>query len=161
MHSTFDMRTLHPLPFNSYFPAIIEQSELEESINIIGDSVNHVEKHIVGPPSMTKPLAPRDNYETSDPVNLSRFGKIVLRPLGDIAIARSGDKGANINIGIFVHTHAQWQWLRCFLTRKKMQYLMGADWKSWCFVERVEMPFIMAIHFVIYGLLGRGVSSSR
>ncbi|EAA33181.2 DUF1446-domain-containing protein [Neurospora crassa] len=162
MHSTLDMRQLRPIPFNAYCPAIVEQKELEESINIIIDPSTHkVKKLVVGPPQKTERLAARDNYETSNPVDLASFGPTVDRPLGDIALARSGDKGANVNIGILVHTAEEWDWLRSFMTRKKMQDLMGTDWKDWYFVERVEMPLIKAVHFVVYGPLGRGVSSSR
>lgn len=80
-----------------------------------------------------------------------------MRPLGDIALGRSGDKGANVNIGLYVHTAVQWDWLRSFLTRNKMKELMGKDWQDSFFIERVEMPEIFAVHFVIYGPLGRGV----
>ena len=161
MHSTLDMRQLRPIPFNAFYPAMIEQTELEESINMIDASTQEVKRLIVGPPHKTERLAARDNYETSNPADLASFGPTADRPLGDIALARSGDKDANVNIGIFVHTEMEWDWLRSFMTRQKMQELMGTDWKDWYFVERVEMPLIKAVHFVIYGPLGRGVSSSR
>ncbi len=161
MHSTLDMRQLRPIPFNAFYPAIIEQAELEESINIIDASTQEVKRFVVGPPHKTERLAARDNYETSNPVDVASFGPTIDHPLGDIALARSGDKGANVNIGIFVHTEKEWDWLRSFMTRQKMQELMGSDWKDSYFVERVEMPLIKAVHFVIYGPLGRGVSSSR
>jgi hypothetical protein len=83
-----------------------------------------------------------------------------MRPLGDIALARSGDKGANINIGIFVSDSEQWDWLRSFLTTTEMERLMGTDWKDDFWIERIEFPGLRAVHFVIYGPLGRGVSSS-
>ena len=38
--------------------------------------------------------------------------------------------------------------------------LMGEDWSEDYFLERVEFPNIFAVHFVVYGILGRGVSSS-
>ena len=38
--------------------------------------------------------------------------------------------------------------------------MIGDDWRKSYFIERVEMPMIYAVHFVVYGLLGRGVSSS-
>jgi len=161
MHSTLDTRQLRPIPFNAFYPALVEQSELEESINLIDPSTNDVTKLVVGPPRKTEPLAARANYDTSRPADLASFGPTINRPLGDIAMARSGDKGANVNIGIFVHTADEWEWLRAFLTRSRMRELMGADWRERYFVERVEMPRIKAVHFVIYGPLGRGVSSSR
>lgn len=37
---------------------------------------------------------------------------------------------------------------------------MGDDWKEEYFLERVEFPGIYAVHFVVYGILGRGVSGS-
>jgi hypothetical protein len=41
-----------------------------------------------------------------------------------------------------------------------MRELLSNDWKDSFFIERVEFPHIHAVHFVIYGILGRGVSSS-
>jgi hypothetical protein len=38
---------------------------------------------------------------------------------------------------------------------------MGEDWRDDFFIERMEFPNIVAVHFVIYGPLGRGVSSCR
>jgi hypothetical protein len=149
---------MEPKPFLGYYPAVISQSELDEAVTLLGPSPV---RFPVGPPKVTEPLAPRDSYETTSPVQLSQFGPTKSRPLGDIALGRSGDKGANVNFGLYVETAEQWEWLRSFMTGEKMRELMGKDWKDWYFVERVEMPYIYAVHFVIYGLLGRGVSSSR
>ncbi|KAE8331418.1 hypothetical protein BDV39DRAFT_218729 [Aspergillus sergii] len=159
MHCSLDMRTLAPKKYLGFYPAVISQSELDESVNLLGAS--KPKRFTVGPPKKTEPLAPRQNYETKNPVPLSQFGPTVTRPLGDIALARSGDKGGNVNFGLYVQTAEMWDWLRSFMTRQKMQELMGKDWKGWYFMERVEMPYIYAVHFVIYGPLGRGVSSSR
>ena len=41
-----------------------------------------------------------------------------------------------------------------------MQELLSEEWQEGYAIERVEFPAIMAVHFVIYGYLGRGVSSS-
>ena len=84
-----------------------------------------------------------------------------MAPLGDVVLARSGDKGANVNFGVYVHSDDEWDWLRSFMTRAKMQELMGETWEDWFFIERCEMPKIKAVHFVIYGPLGRGISSSK
>lgn len=46
------------------------------------------------------------------------------------------------------------------MTLEKMKQLIGGDWKDEYRLERVEFPHILAVHFVIYGILGRGVSSS-
>ena len=81
-------------------------------------------------------------------------------PLGNIVIGRSGDKGPNVNCGLFTDRAEIWEWLRSFLTLERMKSLVGGDWKDEFQIERVEFPSIFAVHFVIYGILGRGVSSS-
>jgi hypothetical protein len=137
---------------------LVEQTEIEERINIL--TAGGVKSIVVGPPTKTAPVDLRDNYNPRNPVPLASFGPTKMVPLGDIALARSGDKGANINIGIFVHTDEEWEWLRSFMTRQRFQELMGNDWREWYFLERVEFPLLKAVHFVIYGCLGNGVSSS-
>lgn len=112
-------------------------------------------------PSAYKKLRPRDNYETSKPINLASLGKTRLVRLGDIVQARSGDKGANINIGFFVRRAGHYPWLQAFMTKTRMRDLTGKDWRKDYFLERCEFPNIYAVHFVIYGPLGRGVTSCR
>lgn len=152
-----------PQPFLAYYPALVEQSELAESVSMIGESISDITRHEIEPCSVTEPLAPRDNYDPEDPIPLSTFGPTVEVPLGDIALARSGDKGANVNIGLFISGREQekWEWLRSFMTKEKMKQLMGQDWQDWFYIERIEFNEIKAVHFVIYGPLGRGVSSSK
>jgi hypothetical protein len=149
-----------PLPFLAFFPGIIAQSELCEQIVIIGETVKDVKILDVGHPAKSERLEPRDNYEPTNAVDLNRFGPTKSVPLGTIALGRSGDKGANVNLGLFVQTDEEWDWLRTYLTRKKMQELMADDWRKEYYIERVELPNIKAVHFVIYGPLSRGVSSS-
>ncbi|EAT81093.2 hypothetical protein SNOG_11385 [Parastagonospora nodorum SN15] len=105
--------------------------------------------------------------------NLAAFGPTTRARLGDVVLARSGDKGGNANIGFFVPTslpssypetsplYAEcWDWLRTYITKPKLQEMFGESWDDKFFVERVEFPHIMAVHFVVYGVLGRGVSGS-
>lgn len=157
------MNVPKPLPFLAYYPAVVEQRELAESICMIGTAITDITRESIDPCSKTELLAPRDNYDPISPTPLSSFGPTVEVPLGDIALARSGDKGANINIGLFVPSgdEEKWQWLRSFMTRERMKQLMGQDWQDWFYVERIEFIEIKAVHFVIYGPLGRGVSSSK
>ena len=159
MHCSLDLRTALPKPFLAYYPALVSQQEIDESVTLM--SPGNDKRISVGPPKKTEPLSKRDNYETNSPVSLNSFGSTTSRPLGDIALARSGDKGANVNLGLFVQTAEQWEWFRSFMTRDKLKQLMGKDWKDEYFIERVEFPKIYAVHFVVYGPLGRGVSSSR
>lgn len=159
MHCSLDFRTVMPKPFLGYYPAVVSQNEIDETVTLI--NAKEEAKISVGPPGRTEPLEPRSNYETQAPVPVASFGDATIRPLGDIALARSGDKGANVNLGLFVHSADQWDWLRSFMTRDRLKQLMGKDWRDSYFIERVELPKIHAVHFVMYGPLGRGVSSSR
>ncbi|KAL4985401.1 hypothetical protein BDW68DRAFT_145096 [Aspergillus falconensis] len=180
-HSTLDMRTAIPRPFLAYYPALIPQSDLDEKINILNDD-NTITSLETGHPPVYALLQPRENY---DPPSLStesqEYKTLFNGPtkrvkLGDIALARSGDKGGNLNIGFFVpsslpassNTDTQREqrqkdstlWLRHYLTTSRMRALLGSDWRDEYFIERVEFPTIGAVHFVVYGILGRGVSSS-
>ena len=150
-----------PRAYLGFYPAVISQNELEESINIISRNQANVHKTVVGPPKKSEPIERRLNFDTENPADLSSFGETVVAPLGDVALARSGDKGANVNFGVYVHTHEEWEWLRTIMTRAKLQELMGTTWEDWFFIERCEMPEIKAVHFVVYGPLGRGISSSK
>lgn len=163
MHTSVTMNIPRPQPFLAYYPALVEQNQLVESVSIINSSLSNIIRQTIQPPPKTEPLGPRDSYDPSNPAPLSSFGSTIDVPLGNIALARSGDKGANINIGLFVPggDEEKWQWLRSFLTKDRMKQLMGNDWQDWFHIERVEFEEIKAVHFVIYGPLGRGVSSSR
>ncbi|RDW90443.1 acyclic terpene utilization AtuA family protein [Aspergillus mulundensis] len=176
-HSTLDMRTAIPRPFLAYYPALIAQSDLDEKINIL-NADNTITALDTGHPPTYAPLQPRENYDP--PSSSSSIYETLLDlngpskqvKLGDIALARSGDKGGNLNIGFFVPSslpgltrgkQRQEQltlWLRHYLTTARMRALLGEDWRDEYFIERVEFPVIGAVHFVVYGILGRGVSSS-
>jgi hypothetical protein len=79
-------------------------------------------------------------------------------PLGTVAGARSGDKGGNANVGVWVREPRMYRWLENELTVERLQQLLpeAAD----LVVRRYLLPNLSAINFVIEGLLGEGVASS-
>ena len=160
-HLSLDMRTAMPRSYLAFYPGIKAQDELHEGIAVLASDGSVSEKAEAGHPSQYKKLSPRENYETPHPIGLETLGETVKVRLGDVVLARSGDKGANINIGLFVRKEAHYPWLRSFLTRARMQELIGDDWRPDFFIERCEFSNLLAVHFVIYGPLGRGVSSCR
>ncbi|CAI7662599.1 unnamed protein product [Penicillium glandicola] len=162
-HSSLDMRTAVPRPFLAYYPAVVKQDDLNEEINFI-DTPDSIISFPTGHPPAYKALQPRASYNhspSSDEVALLESPTQSIR-LGDIALARSGDKGSNLNFGIFVPDATRWPWLRSYMSVEKMREMLANDddWDESFLVERVEFPCIHAVHFVIYGILGRGVSSS-
>lgn len=157
------MRTAVPRPFLAYYPAIVKQDDLNEEINFI-DGPDSIASFPTGHPPVYKALQPRASYNhspSSDEVALLQSPTRSIR-LGDIALARSGDKGSNLNFGIFVPNSTHWSWLRSYMSAERMREMLvdDDDWDESFLVERVEFPHIHAVHFVIYGILGRGVSSS-
>lgn len=78
--------------------------------------------------------------------------------LGDVAHARSGDKGDRSNIGVVARDAAVYEWLRPRLTESAVAAFLaplgiGA-------VRRYELPRLLAFNFVIDHALAGGASRS-
>ncbi|MEU2833721.1 acyclic terpene utilization AtuA family protein [Streptomyces lavendulae] len=80
-------------------------------------------------------------------------------PLGALAGARSGDKGGDANIGVWVTGEAAWQWLRDTLTTDLLRDLLPET--APLPVTRHELPNLRALNFTVPGLLGAGVASGH
>ena len=79
-------------------------------------------------------------------------------PLGRLCGARSGDKGGNANVGLWAVSPAAYAWLRRHLTVETFRELLteAADLE----VDRYELPNLLALNFVVHGLLVPGVSAT-
>ncbi|WP_431957092.1 acyclic terpene utilization AtuA family protein [Nocardia lijiangensis] len=77
-------------------------------------------------------------------------------PLGAIALARSGDKGGDANIGVWVRTDDQWRWLVHTLTVERVKELLPEA--APLTVTRHVLPNLRAVNFIVSGLLGKGVA---
>src|SRR5690606_22755286 len=80
-------------------------------------------------------------------------------PLGRVAGARSGDKGGNANVGVWVRDGDAYDWLAWYLSTERFRSLLPAETDG-LEVERYELPNLRALNFVVTGLLGRGVAST-
>lgn len=78
--------------------------------------------------------------------------------LGSVVHARSGDKGGDANIGVWVTDPAAWPWLVHTLTVERLRTLLPetADLP----VTRHVLANLGALNFVIEGILGEGVASN-
>ncbi|MCM6777370.1 DUF1446 domain-containing protein [Nocardia sp. CDC159] len=83
-------------------------------------------------------------------------GETRRAPLGTIVLARSGDKGGNANIGVWVRTDAQWRWLAHALTVDALRLLLPET--AELTITRHVLPNLRALNFVVEGLLGQGVA---
>jgi hypothetical protein len=78
--------------------------------------------------------------------------------LGDLAHARSGDKGNTSNIGVVARDDASFEALRSTLTEATVAaYLRPLGIGA---VKRYELPRLRAFNFVIENALGGGASRS-
>lgn len=113
-------------------------------------------------PTTSPEASQQEKYETSSPVNAETFGPTIKIPLGYQVFARSGDKGANINVGLFPQgdSEAEWDWLRSALTTHKLLQLLGDDARVVSRVERVEFPKLHCVHFVLFDILKGAVTGT-
>ncbi|KPC79413.1 acyclic terpene utilization AtuA family protein [Streptomyces sp. NRRL S-4] len=96
----------------------------------------------VAEPALPEPLPP---------------GPTRTAPLGHVAGARSGDKGGDANVGLWVWSDDAWRWLAHELTVARFQELLPET--AGLTVVRHVLPRLRALNFVVHGLLGEGVAA--
>jgi hypothetical protein len=79
-------------------------------------------------------------------------------PLGAVAGARSGDKGGDANLGVWVASAPAYRWLAHHLTVERLRELLPEV--APLAVDRHLLPNLRAVNFVVHGLLGEGVAAS-
>ena len=79
-------------------------------------------------------------------------------PLGRVFGARSGDKGGNANVGVWARDERAYRFLNGFLTVERFRELIPEARELP--VDRHALPNLLALNFVVVGLLGEGVSST-
>ncbi|MEU2230095.1 acyclic terpene utilization AtuA family protein [Streptomyces vietnamensis] len=105
-------------------------------------------------PPRTRDLEPVPDPDLPPPLP---EGPTRRAPLGRIAGARSGDKGGDANVGVWVRTEEEWRWLAHTLTVEKVKELLPETRNLE--VVRHLLPNLRALNFTIAGLLGDGVAS--
>jgi catechol 2,3-dioxygenase-like lactoylglutathione lyase family enzyme len=99
--------------------------------------------------------APAPPVEHEDPIPGGPTKRV---PLGTLVGARSGDKGGEANLGVWVRDPAAYPWLVSELTVDRLRELLpeAKDLD----IERHPLPNLSALNFVLHGLLGKGVAAS-
>lgn len=77
--------------------------------------------------------------------------------VGDIAYARSGDKGGMSNVGVAARRPEYYSALVRELTAEKVQAFFSDRAVS---TDRYELPNIESLNFLLHGILGRGGTST-
>jgi hypothetical protein len=109
-------------------------------------------------------LGGKDQYDDVD-VRLLRFDRAdaptnaqATAAPADTAAGASGAATGTANVGLWVRTPAEYEWLRDYLTVKRFRELLTES--TGLAVHRYELPNLLAVNFVIVGLLGNGVADS-
>jgi hypothetical protein len=72
--------------------------------------------------------------------------------------ARSGDKGGDANLGVWVRDREAWEWLNSTLTTEELRRLLPEAREL--AIDRYELPNLGAVNFLVRGLLGTGATST-
>lgn len=142
-------------PYGVFRAGYVDIREVEQVV-VLPDGT----RKVVEPAAETQPLAPVEDTELPMPLpQLASSGRPRTRevPLGRIAGARSGDKGGDANVGVWVRQEKAWRWLAHTLTVELFQQLLP-ETKDLA-VTRYVLPNLWAVNFVVEGLLGEGVAS--
>ncbi|MEC4016829.1 acyclic terpene utilization AtuA family protein [Streptomyces sp. H27-D2] len=131
-----------------------------EAVFVEAGSVPHVavlpdgRRLDVPPPPATQALAEVPEPALPPPLGAGRTRRA---PLGRLAGARSGDKGGDANVGVWVRTDEAWRWLAHALTVETFHELLPET--AGLSVVRHVLPRLRALNFTVEGLLGEGVAA--
>ena len=140
-----DNRLATPKPYFEYFPTLIPQSACKHRVHLLFSPPSAPHSPLPPPipialPPLTRDYGPQSSDETAIPVALEDFGPTTMAPLGHVALARSGDKASDANVGIFVRQNDEWEWLRSFLTIDVFRRLVGQE-SGGKIIERLVQAF--------------------
>jgi hypothetical protein len=134
------------------------------------DAVEHLVHHHDGSTSVVAPPAvfgPNQHVESRPDPSLdgvgSAPGPTCRVPLGTVAHARSGDKGGDANLGLWVSARGpraaeRAAWLQAVVTPEWIRALLPET--AELTVQVHPLPNLRAVNVVIEGLLGLGVAAS-
>ncbi len=149
------------VPFGVYRPAFVPQSDVPHVVVLADGTRIDIE-----PPKATaEATASGESAPLAE--QFAPVGEWVQEttrvPLGRLVHARSGDKGGDANLGVWIpadHPHREpaFTWLAAFLDEVAVRELLPEASKLE--LEIHPLPNLAAVNVVIHGLLGEGVSSS-
>jgi hypothetical protein len=153
-----------PSPYGVYRPEYVDRSVVEHTVvhadgtrEVIPDPTEFVEQ--VAPEELAADLGRRPSPYPAPADSITR-----RMPLGTFVHARSGDKGGNANLGLWVkhdgspRYDARVQWLAKLMSPRKVRELVpeAKDLD----IDVYLLPNLGAVNVIIHGLLGDGVAAS-
>jgi hypothetical protein len=140
-------------PYSIYWPTAVWADRVDQVVTLEGAEVARV--------SSMSPSAGQAPVVRPAPVPPPQVpsGATQRLPLGTIVGARSGDKGGDANVGLWVRDDAAYPWLLSVVTPDAVRQWVpqAAD----LVVDVSPFPTLRAVNVVVRGLLGRGVADNR
>ncbi len=141
-------------PFGRYWPGLVDADAVPEQVVLPDGSDLRL------PPPDPPPTPAAHVEETGVPeLPAVPAGPRTRAPLGRLVGARSGDKGGDANVGLWVRDHAQFGWLiEVAGTPEAARGLLPEA--EGLALEVHLLPNLAAVNIVVRGLLGEGVASA-
>ena len=147
-------------PYGVYRPAYVDRDVVTHTVHL-PDGATEV---IPDPPVDVQPDVETKVDQRVPPVIPVISEEAITRriPLGTFVHARSGDKGGDANVGLWVRAGdrrpEQAQWLEHFVSEERVRQLVpeAADLD----IEVFTLPNLHGVNILIHGLLGDGVAAS-
>jgi hypothetical protein len=139
--------------FGVYWPAVLDEAMLEHKVHHHDGTTETIVRG--NSQDARQAVTPRCDPPVAQ---ASLTDELVVASLGEIVHARSGDKGGDANLGVWVRDVQAWEWLKSTLTVDELRHLLPETREL--AIERYELPNLGAINFVLRGLLGTGATSS-
>jgi len=137
-------------PYGVFTAAYLDRTQVRQLVRLPDGPVTTV----IDPP-VTRTLEPAEPCAAPE---WTGAGPVRRVPLGTVAGARSGDKGGDANVGVWVRSAAAFSWLASTLTVDRLRELLPET--ASLTVTRHLLPNLRAVNFVIDGILGQGVAAN-
>jgi len=146
--------------YGVFWPTLIPSTDVDQ-VAVLPDGTRRpvpVSPPVTSPGPATRMVIGLDQEEAAARRSAAGFGPTRRLPLGKLVGARSGDKGGNANVGLWVRTEDAYVWLSSWMNIERFRMLLPEA--AVLEVERHLLPNLLAVNFVVHGLLGEGVASS-
>jgi hypothetical protein len=140
------------VPFQRYWPGTVSADAVRPHV-VLDDVV----LEDVTAPSVRTPTWPGQPPNPAfSPAAIE--GDVREAPLGAVLGARSGDKGGDLNVGVWARTNRAYEWMLAELAAGRLvEALPAAAGQS---VDAYVLPNLRAVNLVVRGGLGEGVAST-
>lgn len=136
--------------FGVYWPALLDQRLLDHVVHHHDGT-----REVIALGATVRESTPPAMTQTAQ---TTWTDELVVVSLGEIVHARSGDKGGDANLGVWVRDAQAWEWLKSSLTVDELRRLLPET--RALPIYRYELPNLGAVNFLIRGLLGTGATST-